>query len=295
MTEWFSSSHSTRRYSGQFYVKNSQTQLDQLFINTCPFAPLNSIQSNLRHLPGVARPAASSLLLLLHVRFPAPPRVYACVRRVNARSVLNNAGACARASVHRACSVSSQGHEQRRERERERGLHSSATSSTSADSDIEELYESFDFEDDASHAHAGADEPVHSSADFRAPPLYSGALVTAAQSNLLLFQYTLRHSLTMKAVTELLQLLSVHLPREARIPKSVHTLKRFILESFRDAVAERHFYCGCCQRPLPSEDARCSGLGCSFGDKPSVFITVPNSQQLKRIIEGMVYVVLLVG
>ena len=92
------------------------------------------------------------------------------------------------------------------------------------------------------------------------PPLSSGAKVTVTQSSLLLFQYAVRHSITAKAFTELLQLVSVHLPSEAQIPKSVHQLKRFILKLFPKAVAARHFYCDCCQGTLLSKDARCSGL-----------------------------------
>lgn len=61
-----------------------------------------------------------------------------------------------------------------------------------------------------------------------------------------------RHSLTTKAFTELLQLLSVHVPQGASVPKSVHRLKTLFLEAFPEAKANQHFYCSCCQRPIPS-------------------------------------------
>ena len=63
-------------------------------------------------------------------------------------------------------------------------------------------------------------------------PLYPGSQITALQSYLLIFQFAIRHSMTTKSFTELLQLLSVHLPVTATIPKSVHKLKRVFMECF---------------------------------------------------------------
>ena len=121
------------------------------------------------------------------------------------------------------------------------------------DSDLEELYESFDFEDEASRTSAQTIADNHQVS--KKTPLYTGAQLSATQSHLLVFQYALRHGLTSKALTELLQLISVHLPSGAHVPKSVQKLKRFILESFSDAEVVRHFYCKCCQRCLSSADA----------------------------------------
>ena len=154
-----------------------------------------------------------------------------------------------------------------------------------ADSDLVHLYESFEFEDDASQTSA---QPITGTALNKQTPLYSGAQLSSSQSNLLIFQYALRHGLTTKAFTELLQLISVHLPSGTHIPKSVHKLKRFMLQSFPNAEAMQHFYCGCCQRSLQSADARCTGNGCSAGDtKPCTFITVPIGPQLRRMMEGI--------
>lgn len=100
--------------------------------------------------------------------------------------------------------------------------------SSDVDSDLEQLYESFDFETSVSQVSAG--DPITSNnlpAGADQTPLYPNAELTSFQSHLLLFQYGLRHSLTTKAFTELLQLLTVHLPRGAKVPKSVHHLKRF--------------------------------------------------------------------
>lgn len=117
-------------------------------------------------------------------------------------------------------------------------------------------------------------------------PLYTGAQLSALESYLLVFQYAVRHSLTKKAITELLQLLSVHLPVGAAIPKSVHGLKRVFTECFPEVQPIQHFYCDCCQRPMLSASATCSGNGCSGEGRPAVFITIPIGPQLRRMMEG---------
>ena len=142
------------------------------------------------------------------------------------------------------------------------------------ESDLEDLYESFDFEDSASRSLSSAQaqetcdnevpqqETVGHLFSTSGEALYAGSPISTLQSYLLIFQYAVRHSLTAKAFTELLQLLSVHLPRGARLPKTVHSLKRFFVDAFPEAQAVQHFYCSW---PLPSPGASCVGSGCSGG------------------------------
>ena len=61
--------------------------------------------------------------------------------------------------------------------------------------------------------------------------LYKGAPegLTDYVANLLLFQFSVRHSLTAKALEELLMLLSAMLPADAKLPKTVHQLKKIFL------------------------------------------------------------------
>ena len=106
------------------------------------------------------------------------------------------------------------------------------------------------------------------------------------QSYLLTFQYALRHSLTAKGFTELLQLISVHSPKGAAIPTSVHNLKKYFVETFPSASPVQHAYCSSCQRPLPSIESSCDGDGCT-GGCPAVFITIPIAAQIKAKMEGM--------
>ena len=174
-------------------------------------------------------------------------------------------------------------------------------------SDLDELYETFEFEDTASQtsAHAQATSIREGTGPSAAlaestdnTPLYPGAQLSTFQSHLLVFQYAIRHSMTTRAFTELLQLLSVHLPRGAAVQKSVHSLKRFFVECFPEAQALEHYYCNCCQRPLPSSEASCMGNGCSGDGHSAVFITIPIAVQLKRMMEGTyleLFVILFIG
>ena len=167
------------------------------------------------------------------------------------------------------------------------------------DSDLEDLYESFDYEGDSGPSQVLAAEGVThtengiptrlfdgSSRSTLSAPIYPGAVLTVIQSYLLIFQYIVRHSLTTKAFTELLQLLSVHVPLAASIPKSVYSLKRFFVHAYPECNSIQHWYCSCCQRPLPAANAVCTGSGCA-GGPPAVFITIPLGPQIRRLMEGV--------
>ena len=160
---------------------------------------------------------------------------------------------------------------------------SELSSSEDADVDLEELYESFDYENSSQASTDAA--PSSCGHEIAETALYSGAQLTVFQSHLLIFQYAVRHSLSVKAFTELLKLLSVHAPQGATIPKSVHNIKRYFLHAFPDASPVQHAYCSLCQRSLPSVDSRCEGRGCQGGDS-AVYITIPVGPQIKRKMEG---------
>ena len=169
------------------------------------------------------------------------------------------------------------------------------STATSEDCDLEDLYESFEFEEDAALRSQGSDRgrgalanrPTEGEAAGHGAALYPQAELSIFQSNLLVFQFAIRHSLTGKAFTELLQLLSVHLPKGAAVPKSVHTFKRFFVDAFPQSQAIQHVYCSCCQRPLAGKSERCLGYGYSGGDQ-AIFITLPLGPQLKNLMEGTI-------
>ena len=105
----------------------------------------------------------------------------------------------------------------------------------------------------------------------------------ALTSYLLILQFALRHSLSAKAFSELLQLIAVHLPDGANLPRSVHNLKKFFSKLFPDLQATVHGYCSVCHKLLPS--ALSVREDCSTG-QINRFITVSLELQLKRFFEG---------
>lgn len=105
--------------------------------------------------------------------------------------------------------------------------------------------------------------------------LYKGAQSTPCyfQSPFIaFFQYSIWHSLTSKALEELLHLMSVSLPSDAMLPKSVHQLRKF----FTNICPEQqpHFCSNC--HELERED---EPLSCACGAEKSVFIDVPIGPQ----------------
>ena len=169
---------------------------------------------------------------------------------------------------------------------------SQSSGSSDDESDLQDLYESFEFEEEVPRTHlpanVGARLPsalLTSASAVAEGQLYPRSDLSTFQCYLLVFQYAIRHSLTTKAFTELLQLLAVHLPRGAAVPRSVHNLKRFFVDCFPESQSVRHYYCTCCQRTLPSDSSRCQGHGCSGGSSAE-FITIPAGAQLKRMMEG---------
>ena len=91
-------------------------------------------------------------------------------------------------------------------------------------------------------------------------PLYDGADISVFESYFLLFQFAVRHSLTMKSFSELLQVVKVHLPRSAKTPKSVHYLKKYFLSIFPHAKCNVHKYCTACLERL-TDATTCSTNG----------------------------------
>ena len=115
--------------------------------------------------------------------------------------------------------------------------------------------------------------------------LYGHADVTIFQSYLLAFQYSMKHSLTQSALSDLLDLIKVHLPRDTSYLKSVHQMKGFFMKLFPHAAPLIHEYCSYCLSALPPSGA-CAMPYCP-GTTKGQFITIPLIPQLRRMFEGV--------
>ena len=114
--------------------------------------------------------------------------------------------------------------------------------------------------------------------------LYKGAPadLTVHIAYVLLFQYSVRHSLTSKAFQELLQLMTVFLPKDAAIPKSVRHLKQYFVKTYPEQCPKMQKYCSFCQSLIEKT--------CSCNAGVSQFVTVPVGPQLKSRLESKVHV-----
>ena len=116
-------------------------------------------------------------------------------------------------------------------------------------------------------------------------PLYDGADLNVIDSYLLLLQYSLRHSLTKKAFSELIQLVSVHLPSASKSAESLHKLKGIFIKLFDDIKSVSCKYCSKCHRLLESTTTVCPSGCCVSIDE---FLHIPLKPQLRRKIEGKI-------
>ena len=115
--------------------------------------------------------------------------------------------------------------------------------------------------------------------------LYRHADVTVFQSYILAFQYSMKHSPTQSALSDLLDLIKVHLPQDTSYLKSVYEMKGFFMNLFPHAAPMIHEYCSYCLSALSSNGV-CAMPNCP-GTTKGQFITIPLTPQLRRMFEGV--------
>ena len=120
--------------------------------------------------------------------------------------------------------------------------------------------------------------------------LYDGADLTVLESYLLLYQFALRHGISKQALTDLVSLLNVHLPRQAKSAPSFYKLKQFFEQHFDDMESRVHYYCTQCHRLVDSDKSVCPN-NCRLG--VSQFVYLPIEPQLRRKLEGLYCVTIL--
>lgn len=127
-----------------------------------------------------------------------------------------------------------------------------------------------------------ASTDVEASDNLAFEPLYEGSNVSIFDSHVLCLQLALKHSLTDKAFSDVLQLVSAHLPDTSKSPKSVYLLKKFFLNLFPQVTPIVHAYCSFCLKSWQDGLDVC----CDRGSREE-FISLPIKPQLKRIMEGI--------
>ena len=116
-------------------------------------------------------------------------------------------------------------------------------------------------------------------------PLYEGADLTILDSYILHYEFALRHRLTKQAFSELIGLVSAHLPSSESPALSVHMLQQFFVRHFDELAPISYHYCSACHRLLEPPNVVDCPNGCAAAT--SQFLHIPLSLQLKRRLEGM--------
>lgn len=119
-------------------------------------------------------------------------------------------------------------------------------------------------------------------------PLYEGSSLTIPSSSTLLMKYKMRHNLTKEALSDLLQLIRLHLPSPNQYPSSLYIFQKQFLDLPYPFVF--HSFCAKCLGTVTSERV-CVNQHCSNGvlddNSISSFIELPVDLQLQIILKRM--------
>ena len=118
-------------------------------------------------------------------------------------------------------------------------------------------------------------------------PLYNGTTITLGLAVLMIMSFVLIHGLTSHALSDLLNLLTLLLPRDSIIPQTIYHFKRFL--NYNNDIAY-HLLCPHCSYLLGTGDnVKCLICNMTFNkkelmDKGSFFIYMSIKCQLERIL-----------
>ena len=163
---------------------------------------------------------------------------------------------------------------------------SSAASMSDDDSSESEDFESDDTSPSTSRDYASRNKLFDENPRLKAAcsePLYAGSQISIFMSRFQIFQYAFIY------FSQLLDLIAVHLPQEAKVSTTVYSVKKFFSDLFPDMKVSHHPYCSSCHRPLLTLQSTCDSVACA-GSPVAKFVTIPLENQLQRMLEGMLTV-----
>jgi hypothetical protein len=112
--------------------------------------------------------------------------------------------------------------------------------------------------------------------------------ITNSASNLLILQYSMRHSLSQEAVADLLKLLSIHCPTPNTVPSSRYRFQKQF-PSLQCAVTIHYFCSFCLQEVSGKEVSICPNSTCGKSlhgfQALSSFFELSSEQQMANLLE----------
>ena len=119
-------------------------------------------------------------------------------------------------------------------------------------------------------------------------PLFSGSQVCSEDFKTSIMAFIQRHNLTYACQSDLLKLLSIVFPAPNQVPSSAYSLNSSFMDYKKETVTTR--YCGNCLEEL-GEGLSCLKASClRTKERPSAFVRVPLSLQLRERFKGMHYI-----
>ena len=118
--------------------------------------------------------------------------------------------------------------------------------------------------------------------------LYTGSRITTTASLSLITQVIEQHSLSKRAVYDILRVLSAHLPEQPHVLKSRFLFEKAVADlRYKSAGAVRHDLCPCCKRLMEPRN-QCPTDGCQYDgtSSPLSFFELPIENQLQTLFAG---------
>ena len=119
--------------------------------------------------------------------------------------------------------------------------------------------------------------------DFQDSPIYPGHFLTVKTSVLLIWLFSITHSLTSNQMTDLLHLISLHMISSYTSMKSLYRFKQFFKNLKSPFV--KHFYCTFCNKPVIENQENCANCQRNLDDKSgkAYFLEMPIISQLSGL------------
>lgn len=152
----------------------------------------------------------------------------------------------------------------------------------SSDEAIADLDEAGHELDEASQSESNTESPESPKKVFVDCPL------TESASNLLVLQYSIRHSLSQEAVADLLKLLQIHCPTPNTVPSSLYLFRKQF-PSLQN-MATSHYFCSFCLQEVSGKElSSCPNFACGKSLQTfqalSSFFELSIEQQITNLLE----------
>ena len=172
----------------------------------------------------------------------------------------------------------------------------------SSESDLDELIHDYDYEDPESEPDQVENEIERpdDNADEQTGdnvPLYKDATVTKFAAHAIVHLFAMEHKLSNQALSDLIRLINVLLPKGHKFASSTYMLKKYFVGRFQEALPIKHKYCGSCLELLPSSSGTgtndvCKNKTCQELDCPAEeFLEIDLCSQLARLYKGIVNII----